>query len=1063
MKDKPCSRLHQPLKPLLLIAGCILPGLAPAQATDPTTESDPVFELSPFLVSTYQDQGFVATNSLAGGRLSGLISDTPVAYSALTRDLIDALSLTDMADMAEWFPNTVSTKESGELEWSRADFYLSSRGVTSNKPMRDFFPYSFNFDSYNIDRFDQGRGPNSILWGNTGYGSNPNIVSKKAYTEERRTDTDIRFQVGSWDYYRATLDHNLRVSENSALRLNALFQDSKSWRDKDFEKREAITLAGLWRPSKATEIRFEAEHGSKEKAALARHINDHLSAWNGVTTFDSPISRDQAADGVRRQSTRTTVFTPSGGDDIAVNYQNWARTEGGNLNANYPAGGQFVVGPSANIRARAVGFQQNLPDTLYDLVEAGSNFRVPDREHTNWVNGPLFSEDYYNYTLSIIHHFRPNLIVEFAANVAEIEMNGDLMVHRGLIQTFIDINSVLPTGDPNPNFLEPYAEARAYPLIRTDKTENLRLAMAYLMDDFKFGKLQFNLLGGISRTQNDQDGFRYVLKSNPDPREWPTYQEVRFRYYLNTDHDRPYDLSDREWTYVDPVSGTTETVAGGKVRDPDSARNQRANTEYNYLQAALTAQLLEGKLNLLAAVRYDDYETSSQLMVNQYDNPSDWNGYALNLRPDAPANYTSLTYRLRDSNGNPFGDELPAENRPRISGRQPDARYASDVFQDDFNPPSVSGNYTTVSAGAVYDLTNNVSLFANHAESFVAPIARFDIFGELLEARTAEGQDYGLRYTALEGKFVGNLIYYEGVDEGNITSAAAYRSEINAIAQANPVGDLTVGGLNKRGLAIPPNGALDTIRTDVSGWEIDITANLTRNWRLILNGAITEGDQSGTFPRVQEYMRKNDQLLRQVVQDAGGIFEGNRAVFDPNLSVEDSPEGPNAVTSWNDIQDLLSSITADRQKLYRLTESTANFYTDYTFRGGPLSGLRIGGGLNYRGKQVIGYRGADTIPDPSDPAKAIDNPNVGPLDVVYQPDYTTATATVNYTYRINDRMTLYLTLRVDNLFDYDDPIYYRTIMRPVGGDLSSPAREATALNYFWINPRSYKFTVSLRF
>jgi hypothetical protein len=65
--------------------------------------------LSPFTVSTDKDTGFIAASSLAGGRLATDLRDTPVAYSVVTRDFIDALGLTTVSYAANWSPNTVLT------------------------------------------------------------------------------------------------------------------------------------------------------------------------------------------------------------------------------------------------------------------------------------------------------------------------------------------------------------------------------------------------------------------------------------------------------------------------------------------------------------------------------------------------------------------------------------------------------------------------------------------------------------------------------------------------------------------------------------------------------------------------------------------------------------------------------------------------------------------------------------------------------------------------------------------------------------------------------------------
>lgn len=1054
---------------LAVAVGASMSAQSTGSATSPSSSStsnlgknDEVLALSPFVVRTERDDGFVAATSLAGGRLGGDLKDTPVAYSVLTRDFIDALGLTDLAEMAQWAPNTSEPRNMGNLEWSNNDFYLASRGVSANRPQRDFFPYGFNFDSYNIERLDFGRGPNSILFGNSGYGSTPNIVSKRARPDKRMSEVKVSY--GSWENFRATLDHNQPLGDKAALRFNALHLDRKGWQDRDFEKKNSATLAGTWQPLKNTELRFEAERGEKDKAAVASNFDDFISAWNGVNTYSARISAAVAAAGIGRQATRTIVFTPTNGLDTLINYEGWARTEGGNLNASYPAGGQLVPGPSANIRNTPILNRLNLPATLFDLAENGSNFRVPTREFTTTVDAPLYTEDYYNYTFSVTQQFGERLFAEAAVNFAGLDKRGDIITSRGLTQVYIDVNRVLPNGQTNPNFLEPYSESRSYPHNRLGEARNGRLALAYVLDDTKLGDFRFNVLAGTSRADDDQETWIYVLKDNADPRQWPTFNQVRFRYYLNTDDVRPYDTSDRDWTYVNPITNTTQTVAGGLVREFGSATsNTESRTEYDYVQAAVDAKFFKKRLNLLAAVRRDGYSTLQRVGINQFDYPSTWDGKTLTLKPDAPGDWSSLTYRQRDTAGNPVGPALLADIRPRLSTGFVDPRYASDRFQDDFNAPQIEGAINTFSAGGVFHVTNHVSVFANYAESFVPPIARYDITGRLIDARSAEGYDFGLRFRMLNGRLVANLIRYEGVDKGNIISAAAYRSEIAEIAQANPVGDLTPSGLNARGLPVPPNGILDTVKSEISGWEFEVTANLTKNWRLTLNGALAEGYQTDTYPTVQAYLAANDSVLRQIVQDAGGVFNGDVATYNTAIPVSTSPEGPGAVDAWNTTRQLLASISTEKQKLNRLVEATGNVFTDYTFRTGMLKGLRVGAGANYRGKQVIGYRGADTIRNPANTAQAIDDPTVGPLDVVYQPAYTTATATLNYNWRVNRKLTVDLSLRISNLFDYAKPIYFSTTLRPPDGDLTNPARVSTPVNYFWITPRNYTLSATVKF
>ncbi|MDR2674054.1 MAG: TonB-dependent receptor [Opitutaceae bacterium] len=1037
-----------------------------AQSQQPQTggsgigDDKPVM-LSPFVVTTDRDEGFVAAASLAGGRLGGDLKDTPVAYSVLTREFIEALGLTDLSDMAQWLPNSTEARNSGNGEWSTNDFYLNSRGTTASAPQRDFFPYGFNFDGYNIERLDIGRGPNSILFGNSSYASTPNVVSKRARTDKRFSQINVSY--GSWDNFRATFDHNEPLGRKLALRLNALYHDREGWQDHDFEKRKAITLAGTWRMTRNTELRFEVDVGDKKKAALGSNFDDYFSAWSGTNTYSAPTASNAAA-GIVAQPSGAIVFTPANGDKVLINYAGWARTEGGNYTSAYPAGGRLVTGETANIRVQPIANRINLPQDMFDVIEANSHFSVPSRESTSYVDAALYSEKYYNYTLALTQQFARKFYAEAAVNFSGLKKSGDRVTGSGLTRVYIDVNSKLPNGRDNPNFLEPYSESTARPHIRTSDNINARLALAYVLDNTRLGSFRFNALGGYSRVDGKQDTWTYVVKDNADHRYWSS-SGVLFRYYLNTDTRRPYDLSDRKWSYLERNASVPRIAEGGLVRGElaTSTYNNRSLTEYNYMQFAGDAKLFKKRLNLLAAFRIDDYRVRQRVTMAQFDYPTTWNGRDLFLKPDAPADWISLTYQPLDEAGNPSGPVLPADIRPRTNGI-PDPLYEGVRFQDDYSAPEMKDVTTTYSVGGVYHLNENISFFANYAESFVPAITRYSIEGTMLGVRAGEGRDFGIRLTALDGRFVANIIYYTGLDKNAFASSiSTFRSYVNTIASTNPVDDLTTNGLNKRNLPPPPSGITDTITNEVSGWELEITANLTRSWRLLLNASLTDAYQTDTYPHVRRYLAANGGTLRQIVEDAGGMFEGNLATFDTTIDASRSREGPGAVTAWNNLQAWTASLTNERQKRDRLVESVVNIFTDYTFRSGPLRGLRIGAGANHRGRSVIGYRGADTMQDPDNPAQAIDNPFVGPLDTVYQPGYTTATATAGYNWRINRKRSLNISLRVTNLFDYDKPIYYASLLRPVNGDLDTPARTMTPVNYYWITPRNFILTASLKF
>lgn len=1059
--------LHRFSRPVFFASIVAVFGIGSLSAQPAASPSSPAAEnkeeviiLSPFVVSTERDEGFVAASSLAGGRLGGDLRDTPVAYSVLTRDFIDALGLTDLADMAQWMPNTVQTNLQGDTDWAFASYaFTTSRGVATNKPQRDFFPYGINFDSYNVERLDFGRGPNSILFGNSGYGSTANANSKRARTDKRFSE--VRLSYGSWDNFRVTLDHNQPLGDKLALRFNALTVDREGWRDNDYEKKQAVTLAGAWKPAKYTEIRFEAESGKKENATMGTNFWDYLSGWDGIHTYSATAAANTAY-GTFRYSSAYVEFTPSAGDNVLLNYNGWLTTDAGNRVAAIPLGGQLVVGTEGINTNASIINRVNLPANIFAIAEANSHFRVPSREFAITADGLSFAEDYYNYAFAVTQQVGQRFFAEAAVNYAGVKRDAE---GRGLSsgqggQVRIDINTKLPNGADNPNFLQPYNEIRPFPWVYDSEIFNARLALAYVLDNTRFGSFRFSVHGGMSSQDDVQEAWVYMRKIAADHRLWASQDRIYFRYYWN-DERRPYDLSDRTWQYQASATAAPVPVEAGLVRElTNVGNNNSTRTTDDYFQINGDAKFFNKRLNLLTALRRDYHYTRQRVSLHQYDYPTDWNGKDAFYKPDAPDDYYSLTYQPLDAAGKPVGPVMAAETRPRISNER-DPKYANERFQDDYSTPVSEGAITTYSLGGVYHLTDKISLLANFAESYVPSLASFDFSGKLIAPRSAEGKDYGVRFTLLNGKLVANVIRYEGLDENSLVAVSNPRSWITTIANTAPIDSSSIE-INKRNFPPPATGAADTTRKEVSGWELDITANLTRNWRLTLNGALVDAYNVSAYPLLKAYLAANTDTMKLIIQDAGGIFTGDVVTMDPTY-VSRSPDGPGAVAAWNSLMATVASFTDDKQKTSRLMEKNANIFTDYAFSKGKLKGLRIGAGANYRGRQVIGYRGADTIRDPNNPAAVIDDPNVGPLDYVYQPAYTVYTATLSYNWRISRKLQCDLTLRADNLFDYDKPIYIDTIMRPPNGDLTNPARIATPKSYIWITPRNYTLTATFKF
>src|SRR6185436_12658373 len=178
MNPIPLSRL---LAAAAAVCGLAVQSLLGQTApTSPTATEDTV-KLDPFNVSAASDVGFVAANSLAGGRMTTALKDTPVAYSVLTSEFLEAFNINDAGKAAEFTVNANQYYNDGlQGTDGNTTVYVRIRGQNANTPARNFFPYNLAGDSYNVDRIDFARGANASLFGAGASAGTQNTVTKQA-------------------------------------------------------------------------------------------------------------------------------------------------------------------------------------------------------------------------------------------------------------------------------------------------------------------------------------------------------------------------------------------------------------------------------------------------------------------------------------------------------------------------------------------------------------------------------------------------------------------------------------------------------------------------------------------------------------------------------------------------------------------------------------------------------------------------------------------------------------------------------------------------------------------
>jgi outer membrane receptor protein involved in Fe transport len=1045
---------------------------APPGPAAPSPASQETIILTPFTVDATRDVGFVAASALAGGRLATDLKDTPVAYSVLTREFIDALGVSDVTEAATWTTNASFAKDDGRsTQFGRVGFndLVTFRGVPANRANINFFPVHFDYDSFNLERFDFARGPNSILFGTGSVGGSANGLYKEARTDREIRDVSLR--VGSWEYYRATFDVNQPINKQLAVRANVLWQDNGTWRDREWQKREAASLHFTFRPWEKTKILVVGDKGKVRRSYGTTTLGDRLSTWDGVTVYSGPIATNPAAaTGTQRIGNPPTVsylYVP-GSSSIGSSVVNWAAM--GMTATSHQTGSLYgpsrtpVVGANPGFIPEALHNRINVPADILGAT-ANAGFRLPGREFSGAFDDTGYLNDYHNVVASIEQQVGEHLFLFGSANTSEGLRGSNFASARGIKDGIqIDINRNLPTGAPNPYFLQPYIQStNDFDQVNT-KSDQFRGTAALVFNRTRLGDFRLNAEFGHEKLINSREKYRYAV-SDPavDARLWASSTLISWRYYYLNEGARPMrELG--SLSVVDPVAGTTRTLPTAYTID--TARPTETiytDQKFDYGQATLNAKFFNGRLNLIGAAREDRYSTDSKSLRARMELPANWNGVDVIYRPPAPANYRELTYVPKAANGSIAGARQEASTRPRDGSGVGLPQYANDVFQDDFSPPSVEGKTRTYSYGGVYHVLPWLSVFANYAETWSPPTSNLTIFGQVFGPDVSEGWDAGVRFSLLQGRVNASVIRYEGKQSNLTVSTGSNGQSINNIAAANVLNDLSLSGVNARGLQDVPRTYNDTVARKTDGYEFELVTNLGRGWRLIGNLAFANARQGDSLAGTRAYFAQNQTLLKQILADSGvTVGANNVAVLNPGVTTANSPDANSARDSWNTLIQTLENTTVDYQKVARLTETTGNLFSDYTIQTGRFKNVRFGGGVNYRGREVIGFRGSDTIRNPANSAAAVDDPNVDAFTPVYRPSYYTATAVFGYSRRIFEYPVRF-DLRVENLLDEDVPLYYNTVQRPPGGDLSSPARVATPNLFSYITPRNFMFTMTVSF
>jgi outer membrane receptor protein involved in Fe transport len=182
------------------------------------------------------------------------LRDVPQAVTVVTKELIRDQLMTSIGDVVRYVPGI--TAHQGE---NNRDQII----VRGNSSSADFFvngvrdDVQYYRDIYNVDRVEALKGPNAMIFGRGGAGGVVNRVMKEAVFYPVR---ELSLQGGMYGNKRFSTDIDQPLGDKVAFRLNGMFEDSSSFRDRVGLKRTGVTPTVRLVPSNRTAITFRYEY-----------------------------------------------------------------------------------------------------------------------------------------------------------------------------------------------------------------------------------------------------------------------------------------------------------------------------------------------------------------------------------------------------------------------------------------------------------------------------------------------------------------------------------------------------------------------------------------------------------------------------------------------------------------------------------------------------------------------------------------------------------------------------------------------------------------------------------
>ena len=267
---------------------------------------------APRVSDTKPVKGYNVKNSSSSTRTYTELRDTPQAITVIPQDLIKDQSILSISQAIQYVPGVQAAQGEGNRD------ALIFRG---NATTGDFFLDGLRDDVqtyrdlYNTDRLEILKGPNGIAFGRGGAGGAINRISKQAGWTPI---SELIASYGAYNQKRVSGDYGQAINDEVAFRINAVYEDSDSYRNGVNLERFGVTPTITIRPDDNTKIVASMEY-FKDKRIADRGVPSVATKSGTLSAANPDFDRRPFDIGNHSQFFGSAKLSPTETETVAFN------------------------------------------------------------------------------------------------------------------------------------------------------------------------------------------------------------------------------------------------------------------------------------------------------------------------------------------------------------------------------------------------------------------------------------------------------------------------------------------------------------------------------------------------------------------------------------------------------------------------------------------------------------------------------------------------------------------------------------------------------------------------